>query len=95
MSHNTNEELYPNKSSIEIQGRTTLRTGSTNTYSINISFPCWKLNPTIEGISLSVNDKVAYVTAKKSEKLAGEKIILSCMDADDNCNLATIEIEVI
>lgn len=80
---------------IEIQGRNKLRTGGTNTYSVLTEVAVdfvWELNSNVDGVTMTVKDNVAYVTAEDIEDLVGEILVLSCRNEVD---VAKIEIEVI
>ena len=86
---------HGDKISCNIQGRTSLRTGSTNTYSVNFensTMLSWELSPTINGVTLNANKNTAYVSAENSDSLVGVRLNLSCETSD---NIATIEIEVV
>lgn len=95
ISRTIEETQTENESLIKIQGRTQLRTGGTNKYSAlmgtSVDFK-WELDTKIDGITMAVKDNIAYITAKDTEDLVGETIILSCRN---EANVAKIEIEVV
>lgn len=86
----------PSRRSIQISGRTTIRSGGTRLYTTDLmTTPKWSITPNADGIALSLEGNAARLTVDAVDELIGTSVTIRAEDPTGEAQAADLIVEVV